>query len=76
MDAAGSHVAGAGGQVRSPGSNPPERPGDAAVDGHGAHGLRVLARRTCAHHGPRPPESQSETLVVPYFMNTRRERSV
>ena len=55
--ATGSHVAGAGHQARSPGPNACERLYPPAVDGHGAHGLRVFARRTHAHHTPRAPES-------------------
>ena len=66
-----SHVAGAGHQARSPAPNPCERLYPSAVDGHGTHGLRVFARRTHAHQGPRALESESETLVDHYFPKTR-----
>ena len=71
-----SHVAGAGHQARSPAPNACERLYPSAVDGHGAHGLRLFARRTHAHQRRQAPEHHSETLVVHYFMKTRRERSV
>ena len=70
-DAAGSHVAGAGCQVRSPGSNPPERPGDAYADPRGAIGFCVGARSSHAHHRPRPPESESSTLVIHQQLKAR-----
>ena len=58
-----SHVAGTGHQVRSPASNPLEHLCQLPSPGHDAHGLRVLARRTHAQDQPRPPESESVTLV-------------
>ena len=74
--ATGSHVAGAGHQARSPAPNPCEYLYPSPVDGHAAHGLRGFARRLNAHHRPRPPESESETLVIHYPLKTRRERHV
>ena len=73
--ATGSHVAGAGHQARSPAPNPCERLYPSAVDGHGTHGLRVLARRTHAHQGPRALESESETLVDQYFLKARSQEN-
>ena len=69
--ATGSHVAGPGHQARSPAPNPCERLYPSAVDGHGTHGLRVFARRTHAHQGPRALESESETLVDHYHLKSR-----
>ena len=75
-EATGSHVAGAGHQVHSPAPNARECLYPSAIDGHAAHGLRLFARRIVAHQRPQAPESHSETLVIHYFMKTRRERRV
>ena len=71
-----SHVAGAGHQVRSPAPDPCDSLYPSLVDGHAAHGLRGFARRTHAHQRPQAPEWHSETLVIHYFLKTRRERRV
>ena len=69
--ATGSHVAGTGHQTRSPASNPRERLCQLPPPQHGAHGLRVLPRRTHAHHQARPPESELATLVDHYHLKSR-----
>ena len=71
-----SHVAGAGHQVRSPAPDPCDSLYPPLVDGHAAHGLRVLARRTHAQHLLGAPESQSETLVIHYHLKSPAQRHV
>jgi len=63
-DAAGSHVAGAEHQVRSPAPNPRDSLYPSPADRYGAFGFCVGARSLHAHHQPRPPESESSTLVI------------
>ena len=74
--ATGSHVAGTGHQARSPASNPRERLCQLPPPQHGVFGFSVDARSSHAQHQPRPPESESETLVDHYLLKTRRERGV
>ena len=75
-EATDSHVAGAGHQVRSRAPNPREYLYPSLVDGHAAHSFRLFARRIHAHQRRQAPESHSETLVIHYFLNPRRERRV
>ena len=74
--AAGSHVAGAVNQVRSPGSNPREGLRKLPSPEHGVFGFCVLARRTHAQHLPRPPESESITLVIPLHLKSRAHSDI
>ena len=69
--AAGSHVAGAEHQVRSPAQNPCDSLYPPPADRHGAFGFCVGARSSHAQHLPRPPESESSTLVIPLHLKTR-----
>ena len=69
--AAGSHVAGAVNQVRSPGSNPREGLYPSPADRYGAFGFCVGARSSHAQHLPRPPESESSTLVIRQQLKAR-----
>ena len=75
--ATGSHVAGAGHQRHVP---PPQTHANASIP----RLLMAMALTACvfsrAEHmlncRPRAPERHSETLVVHYFLKTRRERCV
>ena len=68
--ATGSHVAGPGHQARSPASNPRERLCQLPPPQHGVFGFSVDARSSHAQHQPRPPESESETLVDHYHLKS------
>ena len=68
--ATGSHVAGTGHQARSPASNPRERLCQLPPPQHGVFGFSVDARSSHAQHQPRPPESESETLVDHYHLKS------
>ena len=74
--AAGSHVAGAVNQVRSPGSNPRDSLYPSPADRYGAFGFCVGARSSHAHHLPRPPESESITLVIPLHLKSRAHADI
>ena len=69
-------MASVGCQVRSPGSNPPERPGDAYADPRGAIGFCVGARSSHAVLNPRPPESESTTLVIHLQLKARAHADI
>ena len=74
--AAGSHVAGAVNQVRSPGSNPREGLYPSPADRYGAFGFCVGARSSHAQHLPRPPESESTTLVIHLQLKARAHADI
>ena len=69
-------MASVGCQVCSPGSNPPERPGDAYADPRGAIGFCVGARSSHAVLNPRPPESESTTLVIHLQLKARAHADI
>ena len=70
-DAAGRHVASSQSEVRSPAQNPHDSLYPSPADRHGAFGFCVGARSSHAQLLPRPPESESITLVIPLHLKTR-----
>ena len=75
-DAAGRHVASSQSEVRSPAQNPCDSLYPPPADRHGAFGFCVSARSLHAHHKPRPPESESSTLVIHLLLKARAHADI